>query len=196
MRRAQHGLSICLVASSRFPVAEPFMGGLEAHTHALAGVLMQRGHRVSLFAAPGSDPALGATSLDVAPYTMSDAARADVGAPPEAWMQEHHAYLDLMLGISRGRHGPFDVVHNNSLHHLPVAMSEVLDVPVVTTLHTPPMQELLEERGFDVTAVEIAGADHGGLVFHDQRSWEELPADDPAGQATVDAIVAAVQNAE
>jgi glycosyltransferase involved in cell wall biosynthesis len=54
-------------------------------------------------------------------------------------MEEHHAYLDLMLGITRGRHGPFDVVHNNSLHHLPVAMSDALDVPVVTTLHTPPV---------------------------------------------------------
>ena len=30
-------LRICLIASSRFPVQEPFMGGLEAHTHALAG---------------------------------------------------------------------------------------------------------------------------------------------------------------
>ena len=44
-----------------------------------------------------------------------------------------------MLGMAGGRHGPFDVVHNNSLHHLPVAMSSVLDVPVVTTLHTPPL---------------------------------------------------------
>jgi glycosyltransferase involved in cell wall biosynthesis len=137
--RRRGGLSICLVASSRFPVAEPFMGGLEAHTHALAEVLQRRGHRVSLFAAPGSDPALGARSLPVAPFTMSEAARADVGTTPQAWMEEHHAYLDLMLGIARGRHGPFDVVHNNSLHHLPVAMSTAVDAPVVTTLHTPPI---------------------------------------------------------
>jgi len=33
----------------------------------------------------------------------------------------------------------FDLVHNNSLHHLPVAMAEALDIPVVTTLHTPPI---------------------------------------------------------
>ena len=132
-------LRICLIASSRFPVCEPFMGGLEAHTHALAAALMRRGHQVSLFAAPGSDPALGVTSLPRATFTSSPAARADVASTPQAWMQEHHAYLDLMLGIAQGRHGPFDVVHNNSLHHLPVAMSRVVDVPVVTTLHTPPV---------------------------------------------------------
>lgn len=132
-------LSICLVASSRFPVREPFMGGLEAHTHALAAALVRRGHEVSLFAAPGSDPTLGATPLPLATYTMSEAARADVGTTPLGWMQEHHAYLDLMIGIADGRLGPFDVVHNNSLHHLPVAMSRSIDVPMVTTLHTPPV---------------------------------------------------------
>lgn len=132
-------LRICLVASSRFPVGEPFMGGLEAHTHALATALLQRGHHVSLFAAAGSDPRLGATELPVAAYESSPAARADVGSPPESWMREHHAYLDLMMGLAQGRHGRFDVVHNNSLHHLPVAMSPLLATPVVTTLHTPPI---------------------------------------------------------
>ena len=132
-------LDVCLIASSRFPVKEPFAGGLEAHTHTLAEALIRRGHRVSLFAAPGSDPALRATELPRATYEVSPLARADVGASPEAWMAEHHAYLGLMLGIANGRYGSFDVVHNNSLHHLPIAMSEALDVPVVTTLHTPPV---------------------------------------------------------
>jgi glycosyltransferase involved in cell wall biosynthesis len=135
-------LRICLIASSRFPVGEPFMGGLEAHTHALAGALVRRGHEVGLFAAPGSDPALGVTELPAAPFASSHSARADVGASPECWMREHHAYLELMLGLARGRFGHFDLVHNNSLHHLPVAMSEAVDAPVVTTLHTPPLSWL------------------------------------------------------
>jgi glycosyltransferase involved in cell wall biosynthesis len=32
----------------------------------------------------------------------------------------------------------YDVVHNNSLHYLPIAMAATLPMPVVTTLHTPP----------------------------------------------------------
>ncbi|WP_245927446.1 glycosyltransferase [Nocardioides silvaticus] len=135
-------LDICLIASSRFPVREPFMGGLEAHTHALAEELLRRGHRVSLFAAPGSDPALGVRELPLSSYTMSAAGRADVGYTSESWMEEHHAYLGLMLALARGDHGRFDVIHNNSLHHLPVAMSGVVATPVVTTLHTPPLSWL------------------------------------------------------
>ncbi|MCW2868644.1 MAG: glycosyl transferase family 1 [Marmoricola sp.] len=149
-------LRICLVASSRFPVAEPFMGGLEAHTHGLASALIRRGHRVSLFAAAGSDPALGATALPVAAFSASPTARADVGSPPEEWMAEHHAYLDLVLGIARGRHGPFDVVHNNSLHHLPVAMSDLLAAPVVTTLHTPPLPWLESAMAFAAPTARFA----------------------------------------
>ncbi|MCW2762450.1 MAG: glycosyl transferase family 1 [Marmoricola sp.] len=132
-------MRVCLIASSRFPLREPFMGGLEAQTHALATQLLQRRHRVSVFAAPGSDPGLGAKTLPVAEFVSSEQARQDVGSVPESWMREHHAYLDLMMSLARGQYGRFDVVHNNSLHHLPVAMSSLLDVPVLTTLHTPPI---------------------------------------------------------
>lgn len=132
-------MRICLVASSRFPIAEPFAGGLEAHTAVLAAGLRRRGHEVTLFAAAGSDPDLGVTHLDLPAFVPSAAARADVGALPDAWMQEHHAYLDLMVRLARDGSRRFDVVHNNSLHHLPVAMAAALDVPVVTSLHTPPI---------------------------------------------------------
>ncbi|WP_299055931.1 glycosyltransferase [uncultured Nocardioides sp.] len=137
-------LRICVIASSRFPIAEPYAGGLEAHTAALVVELRARGHDVDLFAAPGSSPALGARELPVAPFASSPAARADLAAPPETWMREHHAYLDLMLGLHRGAgdrggRGTYDVVHNNSLHHLPVAMASTVPAPVVTTLHTPPI---------------------------------------------------------
>lgn len=128
-------MRIGLVASARFPIVEPFAGGLEAHTWALAHGLRRRGHEVTVFAAPGSDEALGARHLQVRYPQISDAARADVSMSPEWWLQEHHAYLALMLEL---RDSDLDVVHNNSLHYLPVAMAASLRVPVVTTLHTPP----------------------------------------------------------
>jgi glycosyltransferase involved in cell wall biosynthesis len=40
--------------------------------------------------------------------------------------------LELMYSSS------YDVVHNNSLHHLPVAMARAVAIPQITTLHTPP----------------------------------------------------------
>ncbi|WP_110240051.1 glycosyltransferase family 4 protein [Nocardioides gilvus] len=136
-------LRICLIAASRFPIIEPFVGGLEAHTHALARELVRRGHQVSLFAAPGSDPSLDVHHLQVKQREPSAAARADVGATPREWMSEHHAYLGLMVDLAQEGYGHFDVVHNNSLHYLPIAMARSLSPVVVTTLHTPPL-DLLE----------------------------------------------------
>lgn len=117
---------------------EPFAGGLEAHTASLAAALARRGHAVSLFAAAGSEATTDMRVLDVDSFSPTTAARADVGAMPHEWMQEHHAYLSLMLGLAKRDAGRFDVVHNNSLHHLPVAMASMIEPPVVTTLHTPP----------------------------------------------------------
>jgi glycosyltransferase involved in cell wall biosynthesis len=162
-------LRVCLIASSRFPIREPFAGGLEAHTHALAGELIRRGHHVSLFAAPGSDPTLGAHELDVDTFTSSGAARADVASPPERWIREHHAYLRLMLDLVRDGARRFDVVHNNSLHHLPVAMAEALPIPLVTTLHTPPVAWLESAARWAPPSSRFAAVSH-----EMGRSWRHV----------------------
>ncbi|WP_291051100.1 glycosyltransferase [Herbiconiux sp.] len=166
-------LRICLIASSRFPVAEPFAGGLEAHTHSLARALIARGHEVSLFAAPGSDPALNVETLDVASVSLSSRARSDVGAPPEAWMQEHHAYLALLLGLAATGHERFDIVHNNSLHHLPIAMSSALEVPFVTTLHTPPTPWLESAMRFAAPSARFVAVSQ-----HTAEEWSHAVAAD------------------
>jgi len=44
-------LRVALIASNRFPLCQPFAGGLEAHVWHLARSLIDRGHEVSLFAA-------------------------------------------------------------------------------------------------------------------------------------------------
>lgn len=160
-------MRICLIASSRFPVREPFHGGMEAHTAMLAEHLIRRGHRVSVFAAPGSDPRFNVADLAVQPFEPSAAARRDVGAMPQAWMREHHAYLNLMMELARSGPKRFDVVHNNSLHHLPVAMAELVDLPMISTLHTPPVPWL-------ESAITICG---GATTFvavsrHTAEAWE------------------------
>ena len=130
-------LAIAIVASTRHPIREPFAGGLEAHTHLLARSLRRRGHEISVFASDDSDPELGYEPICAPSRTLelSDAAQADTSMPDARFLEEHHAYLTLMLEL-RARH--FDVIHNNSLHYLPVAMADALPAPVVTTLHTPP----------------------------------------------------------
>lgn len=131
-------MRVAIIASSRFPIAEPFAGGLEAHVWHLTRQLERRGHVVTLFAAEGSDRSLAANCLRVGRVELSGKARADVSMPPQQVMQEHHAYLTLMMDLIGGRSGEFDLVHNHSLHYLPIAMAPALRVPMVSTLHTPP----------------------------------------------------------
>jgi len=135
MRRSP--LRVAIIAGTRYPIAQPFAGGMEAHTWLLATGLLAGGHDVSVYAGPGSDPSIGRLEiLDDRPLDLSADARADVSMPSEPFMREHHAYQRLMLRLARDP--SLDVVHNNSLHYLPVAMAGVLGVPMVTTLHTPP----------------------------------------------------------
>jgi len=132
------GLRIAIIADSRHPVAEPFAGGLESHVWHLTTALRRRGHEVSLFAGPGSDPRLATRLLTAARVRLSAAARRDPSMPEQTWMHDHHAYLELMLRLGGELADSFDVIHNHSLHYLPVAMASMVRTPMVMTLHTPP----------------------------------------------------------
>jgi glycosyltransferase involved in cell wall biosynthesis len=165
-------LRVALIASARFAIAEPFAGGLEAHTWALARDLRRRGHEVTVFAGAGCDPELGVRELSAVRPRISDAARADVSMPPEAWLDEHHAYLRLMLELAARGRADFDVVHNNSLHYLPVAMASTMPVPMITTLHTPPTPWL-------ESAVQAAPCPviFTAVSAHTARAWQHaIPA--------------------
>ncbi len=129
-------LRLVVIADARFPIGEPFAGGMQALTWHLVAGMRRRGADVTVFAGPGSDPRLRARLLPVSPLELSTTARQDVSMQPMEWMEQHHAYLQLMLGLARD--DGYDVVHNNSLHYLPIAMADAVAAPVVTTLHTPP----------------------------------------------------------
>lgn len=163
-------MRVGIVAAAGFPIAEPFAGGLEAHVWTLADRLRQRGHDVVLFAGPGSDPRLGVELLDLKRPTISAAARGDVSMCAPDWLDEHHAYLELMLRLGAGGAGHFDVVHNHSLHHLPVAMASVVPSPMLTTLHTPPTPWL-------ESAMQVDGArsmTFAAVSGHTASTWSHL----------------------
>ncbi len=158
---------VALIADCRFPLAEPFAGGLQSMTWHLAKGLRARNFDVTVFAAPGSDPAVADRILATPRWEPSAAARADVSMPPMEWMQEHHAYLDLMMTL--GREKRVDIVHNNTLHHLPVAMAELLDVPVITTLHTPPTPWLESALGLQPDHVQPVAVSR-----HTAHAWTHV----------------------
>uniref|UniRef100_UPI003F857386 glycosyltransferase n=1 Tax=Actinosynnema sp. TaxID=1872144 RepID=UPI003F857386 len=130
-------LRIGLVAALRFPVAQPFAGGLEAHTWSLARSLTAAGHEVVMYAHGDSDRSVATVVPVFAPPPVSEAARADIAAPPDHFLWEHRCMQQTMSRLLRDV-DRLDLVHNNSLHYLPLAMAPLLGTPMVTTLHTPP----------------------------------------------------------
>ena len=157
-------LRIGIIAHLKHPIREPFAGGLEMHTYLLATKLRQRGHEVTVFASTESSTTLGVepicsqTALDMFGNDEAD----DV-----AFFKEHHAYLTLM---NRLRSSHFDIIHNNSLHYLPIVMADALPMPMVTTLHTPPFKWL-------ASGVRIAGGKHLRLVAVSdaiRREWSDV----------------------
>ena len=166
-------MRVVMLAAAAYPVVEPFAGGLECLTWHLVRGLRERGVDVSLFAAPGSDPRLDATSIDVAPLRVSRAARRDVAMVPEAWLREHHAYLQVMLALQA--RDDVDLVHNNSLHHLPVAMAGSVAAPFLTTLHTPPTPWL--ETAIKISSQPRKHMRHShfaAVSSHTARAWAHV----------------------
>lgn len=150
-------LRVAMIGPSRFGVAEPYQGGLEAHTAVLARELQRLGHHVTIFA--GTRSSALPRGLTVEPILDDDVDltacdRLDTAMPPGHREAEDDAHLAVLHAIAeRGR---FDVIHNNGLHHLPPSLEADIDVPMVHTLHCPPFDTLL--AGHQRRAARAAGS--------------------------------------
>ena len=122
-------MKIAVLGHRRFPIKEPFAGGIERFTHSIVKRLAQRGCQVTLFAHPDSDRDLN-LSLEPILYT-SFCANTDE--------ESHEAYLNIMDYLSTE---DFDLIHDNSLNYFPMILEDRLNAPLVTTLHTPPFSRL------------------------------------------------------
>lgn len=133
-------LRIAVVAHARHPIAEPFMGGMEAHCALLVRSLMAAGHSVTLFASGDSDPALPIHPIAPLAYEGALPWALWRGTPElNSWL--HDAYARAWQAVLAGG---FDVVHNNSLF-APIHDWATRDgVPMVTSLHVPPFGPLRE----------------------------------------------------
>ena len=146
-------MKIAVIAHLKYPIAEPFFGGLEMHTHLVVDKLAERGHEVTLFAAEGSradrlETIVSPTALlDASPYLG-----------PCIDQIEHDAYAVIM---ARLRDGSFDIIHCNALHFLPLHQAASLATPMVAVLHTPPFAPLeaaVTECGTTVSFIAVSAA--------------------------------------
>ncbi|WP_424931827.1 glycosyltransferase family 4 protein [Amaricoccus macauensis] len=131
-------MRIAVIGHVRFPIARPFMGGMEAHCWHLCRGLRARGHDVTLFAAGDSD-----WGGRVAPIM---AEHYDRSFPWHRWngTPELNAHLDGAFAdmLPRLQDGGFDVIHNNALHRFPPRFARRERLPMLTSLHVPPFDVL------------------------------------------------------
>ena len=136
-------LRVLVVAPERHALRQPHAGGLEAVVWNRVRWLRRRGHDVQLCAAEGSDFLDGDSALHLpAPQWNRSHDASDTEFP-----EGHRRRVSQAFERVRDRlDSPLtrvDVVDNHSLHGDPILWSRDTGVPVVTTLHTPPLAEMV-----------------------------------------------------
>jgi glycosyltransferase involved in cell wall biosynthesis len=124
----QRQLNIAMLAPPWITVPPPGYGGVEQVIELLAAELVNRGHRVTLFAAPGSEsPAAVAPVLE---RTHPDEIQTAI------FESDHAARAFDQIDEAADSGDPFDVVHDHS-GFTAFAFANRLDTPLVHTLHGP-----------------------------------------------------------
>lgn len=149
-------MKIAVIAKTRLPIAEPFRGGLEAFTHSLCTEYLRLGHEMTLYAHLESD-----SNLHLKGFYDNDHRES-----AHFEIYENDEYLSILKDIELNN---FDVVHNNSTNELPILWGAKASIPVVTTVHTPPISKLKAATSI------CSGSQNLHFVFPSQlfrKSWE------------------------
>jgi glycosyltransferase involved in cell wall biosynthesis len=161
-------LRVAVLAPPWIPVPAPGCGGIEEVVRLLSLGLVRRGHRVTLFAAPGSR-----SRADVRP--MLDAAHPhEIGRA--LWEVDHTARALDAIDAEADGGDPFDVVHDHT-SCAALSMAQRLRTPVVHTMHGP--------FGPDVAAFYEAHGHKASLVALSESQREDCP---PSLRADIDVV--------
>lgn len=166
-------LHIALIAHNRFPIRQPFAGGLEAHVWHLARALADEGHRVTLFADADSDLDSPDPGLTITPLPRTAAAARPFPLPGAVKESDHRAFLDLMRHLVDQSAHDVDVIHNHCLHHVPIHLAPRLRIPMLTTFHTPPLPWLESAIG----ATGGAGSAFAAVSGFTADTWRHVVPD-------------------
>jgi glycosyltransferase involved in cell wall biosynthesis len=136
--------TIAVIAPLRHPIREPHAGGLEAMVWDRVRMLRARGHRVLLCAVEGSQlQEDGPAEFRLPPVVWPDPRDATDSTFPPGHLERAIPALEAALGYIRRHADTIDLVDNHSLHPQPLTWAARLGVPMVTTLHTPPLPRLV-----------------------------------------------------
>ncbi|NNG19745.1 glycosyltransferase [Naumannella sp. ID2617S] len=164
-------LRIAVIGPYRYPLRQPVPGGLEGHVMDQVRLLRGRGHEVLLVAPRGSeqlDPRHPELAFEPLRWP-EDADPSDDRLPPGALVAQEQAYATAMHALARIRPA-VDVVHNHSLSGAPLRLAARLGLPMLTTLHTPVLTEMLSGLR---EAGTRAGQQFVAVSEHTRRGWAQ-----------------------
>jgi glycosyltransferase involved in cell wall biosynthesis len=121
-------LRIAMLAPPWIPVPAPAYGGIEEVVWLLCEGLTAHGHRVTLFAPPGSESRAEVVHVLEEPQPEEiEKAKYEV---------DHVARVFGYIDAAARRGDPFDVIHDHT-GHVALAMADRVSAPLVHTLHGP-----------------------------------------------------------
>ncbi|MDQ0727573.1 glycosyltransferase [Microbacterium sp. W4I20] len=136
-------LRILVVAPERHALRQPHAGGLETVVWNRVRWLRRQGHDVQLCAAEGSDFLDADTTLHLPRPRWQRARDSSDTDFPEGHRRVLTDAFDRVRDWLDAPETRVDVVDNHSLHGDPILWSRDIGVPVVTTLHTPPLSDIV-----------------------------------------------------
>ncbi len=138
-------LRIAIIAHCLYPIAQPYAGGLEMITQLICDELVAQGHEVLLYAHEDSQtqarlvPMLTREEFDATVYPSEH----DTLGMSREEMYQYLVYQGVLRDIiERDGRDEIDVVHNHSLHHIPMMTGQAFGARFFTTFHTPIFPQL------------------------------------------------------
>ncbi len=167
--------NIAFVAPNRFPIVEPYAGGLEAFCASTVRALREYGHRVDFYAAQGSVANTKDFEFSGINWAGYEDQMTDHTYPPGEREKEDAEFRLLRQRLEKDlASGTIDLVYNNSLH--PEFFGSALHPRLITTLHTPVFEEMQEGIAQAVASHGPQGAGVFTTVSQATASTWELPA--------------------
>ncbi|MEN6669064.1 glycosyltransferase [Psychrobacter sp. B38] len=167
-------LRIAIIAHCLYPIAQPYAGGLEMITELLCDEMVAQGHEVLLYAHEDSQtdatlvPFLTRAEFDAMVY---DNEHDSLGMSREELYQYLVYQRALRDILERDGRGEIDIVHNHSLHHIPMMTGQAFGSRFFTTFHTPIFPQL---RLALLTLRHGTNTQFTAISQHQQRLFSEF----------------------
>lgn len=142
-------MKIAIIAHSKFPIAEPYAGGLEMITHLLVDTLVERGHVVHLYAHENSQTKAKLFPIKSFTTTLKNyMGKEELETVNNANYWDTLSYSNVFAQINERE---YDIIHNHSLSLEAIILGNAISQNFITSLHTPPFINL------KVAALSIKG---------------------------------------